>query len=164
MKVTLGLAMALFATAAVGAADPPACIVTPGFASVAVSPDSVTIDFSLETASESFEQGAAKARAVESDLESLPSPADGVTLKATRDLTFLQQRKWSSGTKQTHRFRLAVDHIPDGQTEKVTVGIIQAALKKVASLEVEGYDARLSDARTKQVQADGRRPRLDLPE
>jgi hypothetical protein len=91
---------------------------------------------------------------LEADLESIPAPVDGVTLDASRDMTFLQQRKWSSGTKQTHRFRLAVDHIPEGQAENVTVGIIQSALKKVAGLEVDGYDARLSDARAKQIQTE----------
>ena len=126
-------------------------IIVPGMAVAEVAPDSLAIDFELESTSDSFEQGAARARAVATDLESIAPPLDKIKLSASHDLTFMQQKKWTSGTKQQHAFRLIVDGIPDGQAEKAMVAIVQAALKKVANLTVTGFEARLSDARTKQV-------------
>lgn len=126
-------------------------IVVPGMAVAEVAPDSLAIDFELESTSDSFEQGAAKARAVATDLESIAPPLDGIKLSASHDLTFMQQKRWASGTKQLHEFRLMVDGIPDGQAEKALVAIVQSALKKVANLTVTGFEARLSDARKKQA-------------
>ena len=101
-------------------------IVVPGIAVADVAPDSLAIDFALESASDSFEQGAATARAVVTDLESIPPPFDGMKLSVSRDLTFMQLKKWSRGTKQQHEFRLTVDGVPDGQSEKAMVAIVQS--------------------------------------
>ena len=71
----------------------PRRIIVPGIAVAEVAPDSLAIDFELETTSDSFEQGAAKARAVVTDLESIAPPLDGIKLSASHELTFLQQKK-----------------------------------------------------------------------
>jgi uncharacterized protein YggE len=126
-------------------------IVVPGIAVADVAPDSLAIDFELEIASDSFEQGTAKIRTVAADLESMSPLRDGIKLSVTHDLTFMQQKKWTSGTKQQHELRITVDSVPDGQAEQVLVAIIQSALAKTATLTVTGFEARLSDARTKQV-------------
>jgi uncharacterized protein YggE len=135
-----------------GTGSEPGRIIAPGIAVVDVAPDSLAIDFELETASDSFQQGAAKARTVATDLESIAPPVDGIRLSVSHDLTFMQVKKWTSGTKQEHKFRLLVDGVPDGQAEKAMVAIIQSALAKVANLTVSGFEARLSDGRTKQLQ------------
>ncbi|MEW6444286.1 MAG: SIMPL domain-containing protein [bacterium] len=127
-------------------------IVAPGFAVAEVAPDSLSIDFELETTSDSFQQGAAKARSVAADLESIAPPLEGITLSVSHDLTFMQEKKWTSGTKQQHKFRLSVDGVPDGQAEKAMTAIVESALTKVANLTVTGFEARLSDSRTKRVQ------------
>ena len=127
-------------------------IVVPGIAVADVAPDSLAIDFELESASDSFEQGAATARAVVTDLESIPPPLDSIKLSVSHDLTFMQQKKWTRGTKQQHEFRLTVDGVPDGQSEKALVAIVQSALTNIANLTVTGFEARLSDPRTKQLQ------------
>lgn len=134
-----------------GTGPEPARITVPGIAVADVAPDSLTIDFELESTSDSFEQGAAKARGVVTDLQSIPPPVDGIKLSASHDLTFMQQKKWTSGTRQQHEFRLMVEGVPDGQAEKAMVAIVQSALKKVTNLTVTGFEARLSEARTKQV-------------
>jgi len=136
-----------------GSGSEPGRIVAPGIAVADVAPDSLSIDFELETASDSFQQGAAKARSVATDLESIAPSRDGIKLSVSHDLTFMQQKKWTSSTKQTHKFRLLVEGVPDGQAESSMVAIVESALTKVANLTVTGYDARLSDARTKQVQS-----------
>jgi hypothetical protein len=128
-------------------------IVAPGIAVADVAPDSLTVDFELETASESLEQGAAKARAVAADLESIAPPLEGVKISVERDLTFMQQKKWTIATKQQFKFRLQADGVPDGQAEKCMVAIVQAALAKVPALTVTGFEARLSEVRTKQLHA-----------
>ena len=131
---------------------PTPCVVAPGFAAADVSPDSLAIDFALETTSESFQQGAAKAVAVANALKSIAPPTEGVALSVSHDLTFMQQKRWSGSAKQQHKFRLAVDKVPEGESERVLVTIVEAAVSKVPNLTVEGFQARLSDTRTKQVQ------------
>ena len=69
------------------------------------------------------------------------------------DLTFLQQKKWTSGTKQQHKFRVSVDGVPDGQAQKTMIAVVESALKKNPELTVVAFEARLSDARVKQVHA-----------
>jgi uncharacterized protein DUF541 len=127
-------------------------IVAPGIAVADVAPDSLAIDFELETGSDSFQQGATRARTVAADLETIAPPLDGIKLTVSHDLTFMQLKKWTNGTKQEHTFRLLVDGVPDGQAEKAMVSIVESALAKVPSLTVAGFEARLSDGRTKQLQ------------
>ena len=127
-------------------------IVVPGIAVADVTPDSLAIDFALESASDTFEQGTATARAVVTDLESIPPPFDGMKLSVSHDLTFIQLKKWRRGTKQQYEFRLTVDGVPDGQSEKAMIAIVESALKNIANLTVTGFETRLSDSRTKQLQ------------
>ena len=128
------------------------CIVVPGIAVDDVTPDSLAIDFELESASDSFDEGTAKARDVAVSLESIAPPMDGIVLTVSRDLTFLQQKRATRGTKQQHQFRLVVDRIPDGHAEEALVAIVQSALTRVDDLAVTGFEARLSDHRTQQLQ------------
>jgi uncharacterized protein YggE len=128
-------------------------VVAPGFAVAEVPPDSLTVEFQLEAAAGSFEQGAAKARAVAADLGSMTPPVDGIRFTVSHDLTFMQQKKWTSGTKQQHKFRLLAEHVPEGNAQKTMIAIVQSALKTNPDLTVVAFESRLSDARVKEVQA-----------
>lgn len=152
--VVVGFVAALALTApSAHAVDPtPGRIVAPGSASADVAPDSVSIDFQLEITSDTFQQGAAKVRAVVADLAAIPPPAEGVKISATHDLMLMQQKKWTSGTKQQQKVRVTVDGVPEGQAEKVTIAVVEAATKKSPDLTVIAYEARLSDARARQAQ------------
>jgi uncharacterized protein YggE len=147
----------VFVAAALGSASDavaePGRIVAPGIAVADVAPDSLTVDFELETASETLEQGAARARAVAADLQSIAPPLEGVKLSVERDLTFMQQKKWTIATKQQFKFRLQADRVPEGQAETCMVALVQSALAKVPALTVTGFEARLSELRTKQLHA-----------
>lgn len=126
-------------------------ISTPGRAAAEVSPDEILINFQLEIESDSFSEAVSVADETATRLEKVLPPVDGVSVKVNYDVTFMRQKKWGRGSKLAHRFGMSVRNVPDGAAQETLVYFVDKVVKLEPRMTVEGYEARLSEAKSQQV-------------